>query len=239
MVHKSLRSSRYISSASGRDRRSRFGRCGRTGPGWGDLHRVRDSASRAIRILLDRVRDDRAARCRLRSPRGNPRGQDRGGAPRGAPLGRRASLGAVEARRKRAVKKAKLLPSATTSIPCKRDGASRGRRSGRTNAEGASPVHVRLRAVESTSAVEQPSSFAGWRSVGSLGRCGSKADESLGSRTTDTPGRHFSSASDSAAMTRGARREKRRGLHHVVCRGIEPASPPAPKTKRESAPSGT
>jgi len=80
------------------------------------------------------------------------------------------------------------------------------------------PRAHRFQAAESTSVVEQPSSFAGWRSVGSLGCCGSKVAERFVSRTTDKPNRHFSSVSDPTAMTGGARREKRRGLHHVVCR---------------------
>lgn len=41
-------------------------------------------------------------------------------------------------------------------------------------------------------------------------------DDGASHRPTDKPSRHFSSASDPTAMTRGARREKRRGLHHVA-----------------------
>jgi hypothetical protein len=93
------------------------------------------------------------------------------------------------------------------------------------------PRARRFQSVESTSVVEQPSSFAGWRSVGSLGRCGSKVAERFVSPTTDKPSRHFSSASDPTVTTRGARREKRRGLHHVVAGDIELASAPALKAR--------
>lgn len=99
------------------------------------------------------------------------------------------------------------------------------------NAEGASLVHVDSKMVESTSVVGQPSSFAGWRSVGSLGCCGSKVAERFVSPSTDMPNRHFSSGSDPTAMTGGARKEKRRGLYHVVAGDIELASAPALKER--------
>lgn len=80
------------------------------------------------------------------------------------------------------------------------------------------PRAHRFQSVESTSVVEQPSSFAGWRSVGGLGCCGSKVTERFVSRITDSVQQTLQLCWDPAAMTGGARREKRRGLHHVVCR---------------------
>jgi len=106
------------------------------------------------------------------------------------------------------------------------------------------PRAHRFQAVESTLAFEQPSPFAGWRSVGSLssersGLLWVKGDarssdleiyfERNRNNVIDMPDGHSSLVSDPAAMTEGARRAKEEGTatHHVGT--IELASTPTLK----------
>lgn len=96
---------------------------------------------------------------------------------RKGPFQKKVLLGAVEAGQERAVKKAWLLRSARASSFARRkknkarvDGESVGERSRRK------PRAHRFQMVEGTQAVEQPSSFAGWRSVGGLGCRGPRSN---------------------------------------------------------------
>lgn len=104
------------------------------------------------------------------------------------------------------------------------------------------PRAHRFQAVESTSGAEQPSPFAGRRTVGvlapSLRGRGSpergrsrrfKSSARARSSRCRKSGRALQLRSGSAAMTGGARREKRRGLHHAQRR---PPSLPRHRNRR-------
>lgn len=162
--------------------------------------------------------DDRAARCRLRSARGNPRARSKR-RPARDPFWEKGIAWSSRSRAKACGNKRRGLsnPQGLRSFERRRfkqttrvDGGPVDERRRRE------PRAHRFQAAESTSVVEQPSSFAGWRSVASLGCYGSKVAERFVSPTTDKPSRHFSSESDPVVTTRGARREKRRGLQPIA-----------------------
>jgi len=167
------------------------------------------------------------------------------------PLQKRALLGVVEAGQKRAVTKARPLQSARALSFARRNQkkSSRGWRTCRCKtARGVSLERHRFQAVESTSVVEQPSPFAGWRSVDSLGRCESKGARDFGledpRRKTRIPTQptlpsgHSSLASDLAVMTGGARRAKEEGIATRHRRNLELVSNPATEGMSESSASG-
>lgn len=104
------------------------------------------------------------------------------------------------------------------------------------------PRAHRFQTVDSTQTIEQPSPFAGWRSVDGLSperggllrvKGGARSSdleiyfERNGNNAADMPSGHSSLASDPAVTTMGARRAKEEGIATRQRRNIELASIPA------------
>jgi hypothetical protein len=109
------------------------------------------------------------------------------------------------------------------------------------------PRAHRFQAVEGTQIIEQPSSFAGGRSVEDLrlprvkgdSRCKKHLEDRFERNDhADTPDGHSSLASALVVTTLGVRRVKEEGTAARHAGDIELASAPAPQAMRESAASG-
>jgi hypothetical protein len=147
------------------------------------------------------------------------------------------------------IRKSSSLLTKGTSQRARVDGGPVGERRRRE------PRAHRFQMVEGTQIIEQPSSFAGWRSVGGLQvpkrdglpwvKGGAKSSdfeihfERIGNNAADMPSGHSSLASDPTVVTLGVQRAKEEGTaaRHSRMHSSQPRLP-APKKKRASAPSG-